>query len=128
VLQALLMLSPDIQEAYGLQKGLPLGKALLVGWYSLFGLLGAVTILAILARATGLLLVLALVFFDQLGDFIVYAVCSWGVTIVCAVVGFLAFAQITRFYLQQACHGRERSLRVVDLDATRPETESPTEP
>ena len=52
---------------------------------------------------------LALVFFDQLGDFIVYAVCSWGVTVVCALVGFLSFAQIARFYLQQACHGRDRS-------------------
>jgi hypothetical protein len=125
VVQALLLLSPDIENAYGLKRGLPLGKALVVGWYALFGLLGAVTILAILARATGLLLVLALVFFDQLGDFIVYAVCSWGVTVVCALVGFLSFAQIARFYLQQACHGRDRSLRVVDLDATRPDTESP---
>ena len=53
VVQALLLLSPDIENAYGLKRGLPLGKALVVGWYALFGLLGAVTGAVSLALARG---------------------------------------------------------------------------
>merc|ERR1719181_1736478 len=49
LMQALLLCSADIKKAYGLTSGLSLGKALLVGWYALFGLLGALTLMAIFA-------------------------------------------------------------------------------
>jgi hypothetical protein len=118
----LLVTSPAICEAYGLQPGeLSLPEQLLVGWAAIFAVVGAIGMLALLARLAGLVLVLVLVFFNEIGDMLTQAACSRPVVGVTAVVGVFVVLSMTSYHIRKACRGRQRNLRVVDLDEQRRE-------
>jgi hypothetical protein len=131
ILQALLLSSPEIKSAYGLTDAIPLGKALLVGWYSIVGLIGAVAVLSVLVRLAGPLLV-ALFLYLNLGDLFVFIICSWPITAVFAAIGLLLITYGVYVYVRHQSKMRARSFRVADLDASRdeiePEPRIPQEP
>jgi hypothetical protein len=125
--QALLLSSPRIKSAYGLTDELPLGKAFLVGWYAILGTTGAITVLAVLVRVAGPLLV-AIFLYVNLGDVFIFFTCSWAVTAVFATVGLLVALKGVNLYWKHASKLRARSFRVADLDDSSNDIETESSP